>query len=345
MIRLFSYELKKILSVAALWVFVGLCVFFNMWAIPFGSTVELDTTTPFHINVFESYNTSEVAEIYISALGLTGRVAEGMRAKFGDLQTVADDKAIAGYSYSPYFGEHTYIMHLRMFDNIGIVGMLLLQGILLSVLVNLQSVGYEQTNHTEHSVYATKTGRRILRYKIAASLVVSALLYAVLSAITLTVYVSVIDYSNVWNSSVSSGFNYLTDAFTARPFATWWSFTVRSYLLASLGVSLGLAICFSLLSAIIGTLSKNGYIGFLVVVLINAVCITLPLVLSVNSFMRYILFHTPIWLWLNSGLWFTDGGFFTLWQNFELWGLGFSLLFLAAMCLLAVKKFEKRDIL
>ena len=342
--RLFSYELKKILSGAALWVFVGLCVAFNMFTIPLNTHVELDTTTPFDMNVFESYNTSEVAEIYISALGLTGRVAERMRAKFDDLQAVTDNKAIAGYSYSPYFGERTHTMHLRLFGNIGLTGMLLLQGILLSVLVTLLSVGYEQTNHTEHSVYATKTGRRILRYKIAASLAVSIGLYATLTTITLIVYFNVIDYSNVWNSSVSSGFNYLVDAFTVRPFTTWQSFTVRSYLLASLGVSLGLIICFSLLGAIIGTLSKNGYMGFLVVVLINAVCVALPIVLSVNLYIRYILFHAPIWLWFNSGLWFTDGGFITLWRNFELWGLGVSLLILAITCLLSVKKFEKRNI-
>ena len=344
MIRLFQFELKKILTVMALWAFVLLSVAVNIWAVPFGSTDEFDTTTPFHINVFESYNTSEVAEIYISALGLTGRVAERMRVKFDDLQIVADDKAIAGVSFSPYFNEHTHMMHNRLFDRGGVMSILLLQGVLLSVLVTLLSVGHEQINNTEHSVYATKTGRRILRYKIAASLVVSIGLYAVLSAITLAVYFNVIDYSNVWNSSVSSGFNYLADAFTVRPFATWRSFTVRSYFLASLGMSFGLIVCFSLMGAVIGTLSKNGYMGFWVVILINAVCITIPMVLSVNSFLRYILFQTPLWLWLNSGLWFTDGGFFTLWRNFELWGLGVSLLFLAAMCLLFVKKFEKRNI-
>jgi hypothetical protein len=342
--RLLGYELKKILTGAVLWVFALLCVAFNMFAIPLNTHFELDTTTSFHINVFEQYNTSEVAEIYISALGLTGRVAESMRAKFDDLQIVADGKAIAGYSYSSYFGEYTYAMHIRLFDNIGVMGILLFQGILLAVLVTLLSEGYEQINHTEHSVYDKKKGRRILRYKISASLIVSIGLYSLLTAITLAVYFNAVDYSNVWDSSVSSGFNYLVDAFTVRPFTTWQSFTVRSYLLAGLGMSLGLIICFSLMGAIVGTLSKNGYMGFLVVVLINAVCVALPIILSVNSYMRYILFHSPIWLWLNNGLWFTDGGFITLWRNFELWGLGVSLLFLAVVCILAVKKFEKRNI-
>ena len=344
MIRLFGYELKKILSITALWIFVGLCVVFNMWNIPFGSTVEVDTTTPFAINVFEYYNTSEVAEKYIYELNLTGRVATRMRAKYDDLQVRVDEKTIAGYSFSPYLGKYTFFMHLNVFGNSGVMGRLLFQGILIAVLLALLGIGYEQINNTGHSIYATKIGRRILRYKVAASLVTGIGIYILLAIITLATYFTVFNFSNVWGSSISSGFNYISDIFISRPFATWHSFTVRSYLLASLGVSLGLIICFSLMGVIIGTFSKNGYIGFLIAVLVNAVCIILPAFFSINSYTHYVLHHTPIWLWWNSGLWFTDGGFITLWRNFELWGTGVSLLIFTAICILAVKKFEKRDI-
>ena len=343
--RLFGYELKKLFSGAALWVFVGLCVIFNIWSMPTWLNRDFDTTTPFQENVFQHYNTSEVAEIYVSALGLTGSVAERMKAKYDALQVVVDESAIAGYSFSPYFGDYTYFMHLNLFANFGVLGRLLLQGALLAVLLALLCVGYEQINHTEHSVYTTKTGRRIMRCKIAASLAAGAGIYALLAIITLAIYFTVFDFSNVWNSSVSSGFNFIWDELAGlRPFATWQSFTVASYLWASLGVSLGLVICFSLMGAVVGTLSKNGYIGFLVVLLLNAVCLFLPGMISENSYAHFVAAHTPIWLWNNSRLWFTEGKFFTLWQNFELWGTGISLLILAAFCILAVKRFEKRNI-
>jgi hypothetical protein len=154
----------------------------------------------------------------------------------------------------------------------------------------------------------------------------------------------VFDYSNVWGSSVSSGFNFIRDIAGDRPFATWQSFTVASYLWASLAVSFGLIICFTIMSVIIGALSKNSYIGFLTVILVNAVCMALPVIVSRNLFTHYITLQTPILLWWNSGLWFTDGGFITLWRNFELWGTGISLLILSALCVLTVKIFEKRDI-
>jgi len=98
------------------------------------------------------------------------------------------------------------------------------------------------------------------------------------------------------------------------------------------------------MGVIIGTLSRSSYTGFLTLILINAVFIVLPIVIPRNSYLHYLPFHTPIMLWLNSRLWFTDGSFITLWRNFELWGLGISFLVLTALCLLAGKKFGKKDI-
>ena len=345
MSRLFGYELKKILSGAALWSFVVLCILFNIWAMPTHmNRFEFDTTTPFPSNVFENYDTGRTAEAYISFFELEGRVAQRMRAKYDALQTVVDQNAVAGYSYSPYFGWYTYLMHNNLFHSFGVVGRLVLQGILLAALLALLSVGYEQTNSTEPSVYATKTGRHILWYKIGASLTATVVLYALLVAVTLGVYFSIFDYSNVWGSSVSSGFNYIGSVMGTRPFVTWQSFTVATYLLASLGVSVVLAVCFALMGAIVGTLVKNTYVGFLAVVAVNAACMVMPILIPMNLYAHYISFYTPILLWLNSARWFTCGGFTALWRNFELWGAGISLAVLAILCIIAVKKFEKRNI-
>jgi len=343
---LFWYELKKLLSTTALWVFILLCIAFNVWAIPgWLRGVELDTSTHFTANVFENHDTETIAEAYISILNLTGRVAERMRIKYAALQPVVDEKALSGESFCPYFGPHTQVMHLNLFHNVaGVLGRLYMQGILLAVLLALLAVGYEQINNTEHAVYTTKTGRRILRYKIFACLAAGIGVFALLSAITLAVYFSMFDFRDVWGSSVSSGFNYIVDIIGARPFTTWHSFTVVSYFWASLGVALALVVCFSLMGVIIATLSKNAYIGFLMVVLVNAICLVLPLIIPRSLYAYFISFYTPIWLWWNSHLWFTDGGVITLWRNFELWGIGISFVTIAAICVLTVKVFEKRNV-
>ena len=346
MILLFTCELKKILSGPALWVFVGLCIVFNMWSIPTGLNGDFDTTTKFPTNLFGGYNTNEIAESYINTFKLTDRVAESMRIKYDSLQNIVDEKAIAGDSFAPYFGESTYFMHQSLFHGIaGIMGRLLLQGILLVTLLALLGIGYEKIHNTEHSIYASKTGRRIIYYKVAAIITSGIALYVLLIIITLAAYFIIFDYGNVWSSSISSGFNYIDDLIGARPFTTWQRFTVVSYMWASLGISLGLLICFSFMGIIIGILSRDFYIGFLMSIIINAVFIALPSVLPMNFYPRYTLYQTPIWLWLNSGLWFTDGGIFALWQNFETWGLLISLLISLVLCITAIKRFEKRDII
>jgi len=343
---LFKHELKKLLSMAALWVFIALCIAFNIMSIPRGlRRIEFDTTSLFPYNVFENHNTSEIAEGYISMLNLTGRVAERMQAKYAAMQPIADERAIFGDSFSPYFGEHTQIMHISLFHGVaGVMGRLLLQGILLVVLLTLLAVGYEQINNTEHVVYATKIGRRILFNKIVACIVAGIGAYIILAAITLAVYFNMFGFRDVWGSSVSSGFNYIASITGARPFITWHNLTVASYFIASIGLALGLQICFIFMSVIVGTLSKNVHIGFLMMVLVNAVCFALPLVIPRTLYAHFVPFHTPIWLWWNSHLWFTDGSMITLWRNFELWGLGVSFIALAAFCVLAARKFEKRNI-
>jgi len=346
MLNLYIHELKKLLSTPALWVFVLLCLAFNISNFPrWLRNADFDTSTPYLYNVFETHNTTEIGETYITALNLSGRTADRMRAKYAALQYTADAAATFGYSYASYFGTPTQLMHINLFHGVaGVLGRLLMQGMLLSALLALLAVGYEQINNTEHTIYATKTGRRILRHKIAAGIVAGVGAYALLATITLAAYFIMFDFSGVWGSSVSSGFNYIVNIMGTRPFTTWRSFTVLSYFLASLSLGLGLVICFSLMGVIIGSLSKNGYIGFLMLVLVNAVCFALPLVIPRHLYAYFIPFHTPIWLWWNSHLWFTDGSVITLWRNFELWGLGISLLTLAALCVLAVKNFEKRNI-
>jgi len=345
MMNLFNLELKKLLFTPVLWVFIVLCIAFNITSTPnWLRRAELDTTSPFPYNVFEFHNTGAVADEYISMLNLTGRTADRMRAKYTALQYTANQRAIFGDSYSPYFGEHTQIMHVNLFHGVaGVMGRLLLQGILLAALLALLAVGYEQINNTEHVVYTTKTGRKVLRSKIWACMAAGIGVYALLAVVTFAIYFTMFDFAGVWGSSVSSGFNYIA-GITPRPFITWRSFTVASYFRASLGMGLGLVICFSLMGVIVGSLSKNGYMGFLMLLLVNAVCMVLPVIIPNSTYAYFIPFHTPIWLWWNSHLWFTDGSTMTLWQNFELWGLGVSLAALAALCILAVKKFEKRNI-
>ena len=57
-------------------------------------------------------------------------------------------------------------------------------------------------------------------------------LYALLALFTLGPYLLLWDYRGIWDSSVSSQFNYFVDMLYSRPFLTWADFTVGSYFAA-----------------------------------------------------------------------------------------------------------------
>jgi hypothetical protein len=270
-----------------------------------------------------------------------------MQDKYSALQKVVEKKAKNNESLTLYFAAATYNQHQLLFNSL--TGLLLIEGVLVSVLIILLSVGYENVHRTEDIVYSTKRGRRILHSKIKASISMGLYTYAILAIFTFLVYFRVNEYGSIWGSSVSSIFNYRFDVIAGyRPFLTWYNFNVLTYFLATLGMSAGLILCFSLMAFGIGVLIRNHYIGFLVFILVNAVFIVLPSLipskLTVGLCARYYSMLSPVWLWLKHSIWFTDGDVDILWPYFEALGLCVSFLVLTTFCLFTTIYFRKKDI-
>lgn len=333
---LYWHETKKLLTSAVVLGFVALCLAFNMLSILGNGAVAREIATP--SNVFEGYQTAYISEAYINALGLSGRIAEAMGEKYESLQPVIEQKAQDGDS----FGQYTYEQHRNIFD--GTMKPLLFEGIIISIIVMLLALGNENINRTEQIVFSSKIGRRIIWHKFKAAVLVTLIAFALLVFITLAIIVH--RYAEVLNDNVSSGFNYIGDLITgARPFATWHSFTVFEYLLAVIGISTGIVLCFSLAAFVIGTTIHNSYIGFIVLFLGTMFFISCPMILPNNSYIKYAFMHTPICLSIKLPLWFTDGGADILSQHFETWGVCISLVILISGAFLAANAHKRRDIL
>ena len=294
-------------------------------------------------NVFADYFVGEIAKTYISTLNLSGKAAEDMRAKYADLQNIVAEKAEDGDSLSLYFAGSTYSQHKKLFGFV--MPTLCVEGIIITLLSLLFTLGYENINRTEQLVYTSKVGRFIVLKKYVAAAIIGFLAYILLMALTFALYFRANDYSGVWDSNVSSGFNAIRDiAIGFRPFATWHNFTVLSYLLATVGLSFGLVFCFSFVGFITGTSIRNSYIAFLAIFFAGALFLALPMLLPSDSYARFGFMLTPIWLLLKQPLWFTDGGIDVLWRNFETWGVCLSFAALAVLAVAASIKFTKRDI-
>jgi ABC-type transport system involved in multi-copper enzyme maturation permease subunit len=371
-----AYELKKLLFSPMLIVFLALCIGFNFMTIggayyEYSDYVaEASRTTGYNLgaafdeklagiepgemrdwlmddtagitDVFDGYDTAYIADAYIKKLGLTGYAANAIRDKYAGLQKSIDAKAEIGESMTLYFASATTDKHDDLYYNTMLF--LILQCGLIAALIMLLSIGYEHHNRTSHIVYATKTGRKVMRYKLFASLTAGIIAFALLTVMTLAVYFAVNDYGNIWGSSVSSAFHVIDDMLAGgnRPFATWQSYTVLTYLLASLGVSALLTVCFGLMAYVIGMWLENSYIGFLIFMIINAGCIVFAIV--IQGLPKYFAVLSPVWLWLKRCLWFTDGGPDILWKNFETAGVFASLIIFAGLGAFSAIIFRKRDI-
>jgi hypothetical protein len=375
--RIFVNELKKLLFSPMLIVFIALCIGFNVLLSIGGAyyydysdyVAEASRTTGYKLgaefeeritelepgemrewllsettgmtNVFDGYDTAYIAGAYISRLGLSGYAANAIRDKYAGLQKSVDAKAAAGEGMTLYFASATGYKHMDLHRNTMLF--LLLECGLLAALIMLLSLGYEHHSRTSHIVCATKTGRKIMLHKLFASLAAGLIAFAVLTALTLAVYFAFNDYGNIWGSSISSGFHLIDDMLAGtRPFVTWQSYTVLTYLLATLGISALLTVCFGLIAFVIGMWLKNSYIGFLVFLIVNAGCIVFAL--AVSGLPKYLAVLSPVWLWIKRVYWFTDGGADILWKNFEMLGVSASLLMLAVLCAVSAKLFRKRDI-
>lgn len=259
------------------------------------------------------------------------------------------DNRIAVGSSQFHLVEYTSGVHQLLFNItnplMGIMGRLLLQGVLITIMVTFFTFCNEQKNNTGYIVYVTKTGRNILLYKIVTSLAVSIILYLLIAIISLSAHFAVFDYRSVWNTSISTTLNILPCSYSVygRPFTTWAYFSVASYFWAHFSLGLGLILCSLLITIILWVLFKDEYIAFFMMLLIIATFYMLPEVLTFSDHARFILMHTPVWLYINNGLWFTYGGVI-LWRYFEILGMGVSLMFLILFCVFVIKLFGKRDI-
>jgi hypothetical protein len=182
-------------------------------------------------------------------------------------------------------------------------------------------------------------------HKLFAAIAAGLAAYAVLTVLTLGSYFVLNDYGATWQSSISSGFNYVTDVLAGtRPFVTWHSFTVLTYLLAVIGVAAMVTLCFTLMAFCIGVWLKNSYSGFFIFLIFNGAVVALSTALPMTWLIKHALVLAPIWLWLKESLWFTDGGLDILWQNFEILGVSASLLLLTGLCVFSAFMFKRRDI-
>ena len=153
-----------------------------------------------------------------------------MTWKYELLQDRVDHLAQTDAALDLYAGPITQDSHQYLYNNL--LRAIVTEGILLGVLCTLYLMGYEKLTGTQDVICTSRVGRQLWRRKVRISIVASLGLYALLILATLGPYLFLWNYNGIWESSVSSQFNYYADLFFVRPFLTWIDLTVRQYFIA-----------------------------------------------------------------------------------------------------------------
>lgn len=90
---LFKLELKKIMLLPVIIVFAALSIVLNAVIVVTSNDYTLKYEGEI-INIFEGFNTSQIAETYIMKYGITGKNADNIRNKYEKLQPVIDKKPL-----------------------------------------------------------------------------------------------------------------------------------------------------------------------------------------------------------------------------------------------------------
>lgn len=353
--RVFRCELGKLLCSKFLIGFLLCCVALNV------TVVVVDSRDREEINglslrvsqeglqttrdIFDHYDAQEIARQVKDNFSLSGDFARMVDEKYRQLQPVVHRLAEENAALDYYAGPYTFDLQERLFSTM--FRIVVAQGCLLAVLLLLYLVGYEQVSKTNTLLFTTKKGRSLLATKVLAAGLVSLCCYLVLCAITFSVYFSLWDYSGFWNSSVSSGNNYMPVFATPIPFITWHSFTVGSYFWAVLWTGVLLVLVFLLCSGVLVLVMPNALATFLGLGLLCFLVFFLSSASFVFTYapgLYFLLDLTPVMLWFYLPFWYTDACGCSLFPYYELVGLGLNLAVLTLLLFLSYKRFCRKDV-
>ena len=376
------YEWRKLFRLPALWAFLGLSLLFNallilslsdqdrtflnetsadaallgqrvdetfqerLAALPEteNRAVLLQSVTGLE-DPFETYDTGILKEFYRDMVKDSPTAASWMEWKYDLLAARVDHLARTDAGMDLYAGPVTQGSHQFLFGTL--MRSILGEAAIAAMLGTLYLLGYEGMRKTESLACASRTGRRLRRTKVLASLAAAPILLALVAVPALGLYFARFDYRGIWDASVSSQFNYLTDMLLTRPFLTWGDFTVAQYLAAALALGAGLTVVCSLLAALCGTLVRNPYLAALVLGIVCFGGLALTSVLgNLKLWVGYVLScFQPAIVWLCCGGWFTELGLNAVlpWQ--ETITVAVNLVILGAGTALALRRFRRKDVL
>jgi hypothetical protein len=301
--------------------------------------------------VIESYYLSipELKKEYekINFINMIEPTIKSMRASGGAAELVEDglikfDKRFKSLLQNKEhmelsFNGKAYRMHKFLYKEI--LGTILFQIMILIALIVSFLVNYEIENSTTLVVYSSRRGRKLLLDKLKAITYTVLPISTGLLIIVLATYFSIYDYSRVFNTSISSFFNWEA----TFPNISWFSLTVKEYLIWIIILIYIAILIFIGIAFVVARFIKNSYVSFVVCCILNGLGLILPSLMPASNKLFIYTTFTPFTLVYNLSGRFMQNSF-TNFKYYELMTLSIWLIISGYSILYAIKSFKKCSI-
>ncbi|MBY0122898.1 hypothetical protein [Bacillus sp. S/N-304-OC-R1] len=277
-------------------------------------------------------------ELEANIYGLSGAAAETLRNEYMKFAERFEELKKNEEYNQWFFAGKPYAMHSLLFRTL--FNSLLIEGMILIVLSTALITNFEFENRTQLVTYTTRRGRKVMFDKLVAALFTTSIITVFLLVVTLSAYFTVFDYSYLWNSSISSGFNWEYNF----PYVSWWDFSFSTYLLLAIIVSYICMLLFSTFTFSISVILKNSYFTFILFALIFIAIFLLPGFIPGSLNLKLFMGFNLSTLILNPHQWWMGASGLMMFKYYEvgtivLWAVIFTI-----CCYISLSKFGKQDI-
>ncbi|BAQ10147.1 carbamoylphosphate synthase large subunit [Bacillus sp. OxB-1] len=292
-------------------------------------------------SIDESYATIDIealGEGEVKKYALSGTAANILRKEYKKFAERFEEMVGNEEHKQWFFAGKVYFMHSFLFKTVFLH--IIIESLLLVILATALIMNYEFESRTHLVSYATRRGRKLVKDKLAASLMIAAILTAIVLVVTLVTYFIIFDYSHVWKTSISSAFNWEYNF----PNIAWWDLSVRQYLVGVIGLVMIGMLLFSGLTSALSIVLKNSYVAFSLMALFFVIAWLMPGFMSTSSRLLFISSYNLSTLLIGISGSFMGSSGLTMFKNFEWMTVASWTIFAVAFCFISIQRFRKEDI-
>lgn len=287
---------------------------------------------------YENMDWKQIAKTRTEMYGLSGSAEKTLQNEYDKLSKRFEEMKENGEHKEWFFIGEQYKMHSLLFRTI--FGHMIFESMIIIVLATALITNFEFENKTHLVMYPTKRGRRLMKDKVVASLIVATAITALLILITLGTYFFVFDYSYLWGSSISSALNW---EYTL-PYIAWWNLSFLSFLFWSILLVYVCMLLFSIITFSISIIVKNSYFTFFIFAAFFAIALMVPGYMPTSSQMVITSSYTLSTLVLNPHMFFMGNAGLTMDKYYELITVVVWTLISMILCFYCLKRFNKQEI-